>query len=73
MDEFCHFNRSSVELQGVGHDISERKQLERKLAASEHEFSTLVENSPDVICRFEPRSPLYIRQSKVERRLRYCV
>jgi PAS domain S-box-containing protein len=42
---------AEIELQGVGRDISERKQLEQQLIGSEKEFSTLVENSPDVICR----------------------
>jgi PAS domain S-box-containing protein len=42
---------AGVELQGVGRDISERKLLEEQLIKSEREFSTLVENSPDVICR----------------------
>jgi PAS domain S-box-containing protein len=41
------------ELQGVGRDISERKQLEQLVVRSEREFSTLVENSPDVICRLD--------------------
>ncbi len=40
-----------VELQGVGRDISERKKLEQQLMRSQREFSTLVENSPDAICR----------------------
>jgi PAS domain S-box-containing protein len=43
-----------VEFQGVGRDISERKQLEQQLVRSELEFATLVENSPDVICRLNP-------------------
>ncbi len=34
-------------------DISERKQAEQKLAASEHLFRTLVENSPDHIARYD--------------------
>jgi PAS domain S-box-containing protein len=42
-----------VELQGVGLDISERKQLEGQVLRSEQQFSTLVENSPDVICRLD--------------------
>jgi PAS domain S-box-containing protein len=41
----------SVEIQGVGRDISTRKHLEQQLVRSEREFSRLVENSPDVICR----------------------
>ena len=42
-----------VELQGVGRDISERRHLEQQLLSSEQQFSTLVENSPDVICRLD--------------------
>ena len=42
---------AKVEVQGVGRDISERKHLEQQLIRSEREFSTLVENSPDVIFR----------------------
>jgi PAS domain S-box-containing protein len=34
-------------------DISERKALEEELQLSEREFSTLVENSPDIICRLD--------------------
>ncbi len=45
---------ATTELQGVGRDISERKRLEQRLMRSEREFSTLVENSPDVICRLDP-------------------
>jgi len=44
---------AKVELQGVGRDISERKQLEQQLIRSERKFSTLVENSPDVISRLD--------------------
>lgn len=34
-------------------DITERKQLEEDLKRSERDFSTLVENSPDLICRLD--------------------
>jgi PAS domain S-box-containing protein len=34
-------------------DITERKELEQELERSEREFSTLVENSPDVIARLD--------------------
>jgi PAS domain S-box-containing protein len=34
-------------------DISERKVLEEELRRSELQFSTLVENSPDIICRLD--------------------
>src|SRR4030095_7701402 len=48
-----------IEMQGVGRDISARKDLEQQLVQSEREFSTLVENSPDVICRLN-RDGYYI-------------
>src|SRR5262249_20563030 len=44
---------SNIELQGVGRDISERKDLEQQLIRSERKFSTLVEHSPDVISRLD--------------------
>ena len=34
-------------------DITERKQLEEDLKRSERDFSMLVENSPDIICRLD--------------------
>ena len=34
-------------------DFTERKRLEQELERSEKEFSTLVENSPDIICRLD--------------------
>jgi PAS domain S-box-containing protein len=49
-------------MQGVGRDISARKLLEQQLKQSEREFSTLVENSPDVICRLN-RDGRYIYAS----------
>lgn len=42
-----------VELQGIGHDVTKRKLAEEELLRSEREFSTLVENSPDVISRLD--------------------
>ncbi|HET6861803.1 MAG TPA: PAS domain S-box protein [Pyrinomonadaceae bacterium] len=36
-------------------DITERKELEENLRLSEREFSTLVENSPDIISRLDRR------------------
>ncbi|MBS1129966.1 MAG: diguanylate cyclase/phosphodiesterase with sensor(s) [Proteobacteria bacterium] len=38
---------------GIHRDITERKQLEVALAAREREFRTLVENSPEVIIRYD--------------------
>jgi PAS domain S-box-containing protein len=43
-----------VELQAIGRDITDRKQLEEDLQGRNREFSTLVENSPDVISRLDP-------------------
>ena len=43
-------------------DITERKQLEENLRMSEREFSTLVENSPDIISRLD-RELRYIYMS----------
>jgi PAS domain S-box-containing protein len=51
-----------IEMQGVGRDISARKLLEQQLTQSEREFATLVENSPDVICRLN-REGRYIYAS----------
>lgn len=34
-------------------DIFKRKRVEKKLAAREHEFRSLVENSPDVVVRYD--------------------
>lgn len=42
-----------VELQGIGHDVTKRKLAEEDLMRSEREFSTLVENSPDIISRLD--------------------
>ncbi len=42
-----------VEYFGMSIDITERKELEAELRESEHKFKTLVENSPDIISRFD--------------------
>ena len=42
-----------VEVQGIGRDVTKRKLAEEDLMRSEREFSTLVENSPDVISRLD--------------------
>ncbi len=39
---------------GIYRDITERKQLEERLALREQEFRTLVENSPEIIVRYGP-------------------
>ncbi|MGJ7512992.1 PAS domain S-box protein [Pseudomonas baetica] len=38
---------------GISRDITERKQMENRLLTSEQEFRALVENTPDVIARFD--------------------
>lgn len=38
---------------GFMHDITERKRMEEELAAREREFRTLVENSQDVVVRYD--------------------
>ncbi|SDB11171.1 PAS domain S-box-containing protein [Pseudomonas sp. NFACC23-1] len=40
---------------GIARDITERKHTERVVHAREQEFRALVENSPDVIARFDPQ------------------
>jgi PAS domain S-box-containing protein len=61
----------TVELQGIGRDVSKRKLAEEDLLRSEREFSTLVENSPDVIARLDRNlryiyiSPMFERISGV--------
>lgn len=40
---------------GITRDITERKHAERVLHAREQEFRALVENTPDVIARFDPQ------------------
>jgi PAS domain S-box-containing protein len=42
-----------LEMQAIGRDITERKWLEQNLQDREREFSTLVENSPDIISRLD--------------------
>ncbi|MEM5423308.1 PAS domain-containing protein [Paraburkholderia ferrariae] len=37
---------------GVARDITERRRFEERLARREHEFRTLVENSPDTVARY---------------------
>ena len=42
-----------VGILGIAQDITERKRLEASLIASEREFRTLAENSPDSVVRFD--------------------
>ena len=42
-----------VEWFGMSIDITERKELEAVLRESEHKFKTLIENSPDIVSRFD--------------------
>ncbi|HEX5338707.1 MAG TPA: EAL domain-containing protein [Gallionella sp.] len=38
---------------GIGRDITDRRLMEEALAAREREFRTLLENTPDVVARFD--------------------
>lgn len=38
---------------GISRDITERKEMERALRAREHEVRALVENTPDIIARYD--------------------
>jgi PAS domain S-box-containing protein len=46
-------NGAATELQGIGRDITERRRLEENLVRREQEFSSLVENLPDIISRLD--------------------
>lgn len=39
---------------GVARDITERKRVQERLAQREHEFRTLLENTPDTVARYGP-------------------
>ncbi|KIH83791.1 Sensory box histidine kinase/response regulator [Pseudomonas batumici] len=62
---------------GIARDITERKHAERVLHAREQEFRALVENTPDVIARFDPQCRfLYanpVAQSLLDRPLAYLL
>jgi PAS domain S-box-containing protein len=62
---------------GITRDITERKHAERVLHAREQEFRALVENTPDVIARFDPQCRfLYANpaaQSMLGRSLAYLI
>ncbi len=42
-----------IEIQSVGHDITDRKRAEETLHQREQEFRALAENAPDIIARFD--------------------
>lgn len=46
-------NGEAVGVLGIGRDVTERKRLEAELVRRESEFRSLVENSPDVIVRYD--------------------
>ncbi|HEX5338224.1 MAG TPA: PAS domain-containing protein [Gallionella sp.] len=62
---------SVVSVLSIGRDLTERKRVEDALAAREREFRTLVENSPDIIMRYDTTckriyvNPAYARETTV--------
>ena len=58
-------------MQAIGRDITERKRLEQELEGREREFSTLVENSPDIISRLD-RNLRYLYVSPIVERVWVC-
>ena len=52
---------------GISRDITERKQMENRLLASEQEFRALVENTPDVIARFDLQSRILYANPAAQR------
>jgi PAS domain S-box-containing protein len=42
-----------LELQGIGRDITDRRRLQENLIRREQEFSSLVENLPDIVSRLD--------------------
>ncbi|WP_181885133.1 PAS domain S-box protein [Pontibacter diazotrophicus] len=49
----CDSDGKAVKLIGIVHDITERKQAEEKIRQSELHFRTLIDNTPDVITRWD--------------------
>jgi PAS domain S-box-containing protein len=49
---------------GVGHDITEKKDVTEKLHRHERELQALLENSPDIVVRYDSMSrPVYINRA----------
>jgi PAS domain S-box-containing protein len=66
-DLTCDLESHPVRMVGINIDITERKAAEEELQRREQEFQALVENSPDIITRFDLQSRhLYVNRS-VER------
>jgi len=57
---------------GFLHDITERKQLEGRLLASEQEFRTLAEHSPDNISRYDLQCRMHYINPSLEKALGKC-
>lgn len=51
-------------------EITERKEAERALVASEHKFRSLVENANDLIYMLTPRGDIQLRVAELARRSR---
>jgi PAS domain S-box-containing protein len=51
---------------GINRDITELKQVQRSLEERERQYRTLVENSPDIITRYDPALRVTFVNSRVE-------